>query len=188
MDTLDNPNRIIDPSGVSYQRLAFQHGAYAALIIIVIGLITNLTGINDPTNPQTAVTWTINLLTWGVMVAFIVMAVKKHREEDLGGYITFGRAFGVSFLVILALSVISAIWTYVYFAFIDPELIGKIMEGSLAKNGMDADQAEAMMENMKWMFSPGFFTGTVFLGSLFIGAIISLIVSLVMKKDAPGQI
>ncbi len=185
MDTLDNPNKIIDPSTVSYQGIALRNGAFAGLILIVIGLVGNLTGLTDPTDPNTATGWIMNLLTWGIMIAFMVMAIKKHRDEDLGGFITFGRAFGVAFLVTLVVSVITAVWTYVYFGFIDTEMAIAIMENSLAQQGIEDD---AMIDQMQFWFSPGAMAIYAMVGSLLFGAIISLIVAAVMKKNPPGHI
>lgn len=185
MDTLDNPNKIIDPSTVSYQSISLRNGAIAGLILIIIGLIGNLTGISDPTQPNSATNWIMNIVNWGIMIAFMVMAVKKHRDEDLGGFITFGRAFGVGFLVTLVLSVITAVWVYVYFGFVDPDMATTIMENSLAQQGIEDD---AMIDQMKFWFSPGAMAIYGLLGSLFFGAILSLIIAAVMKKNAPGHI
>lgn len=185
MDTLDNPNRLIDPSSVSYQGIALRHGAFAGLILIAVGLLGNLTGLSDPTQPSSVANWVLNFVNWGVMIAFIVMAVKKHRDEDLGGFITFGRAFGVSFLVILVLSLITTVWVYVYFSFIDPDIAQTIMENSLSQQGIED---EDMIESMAMWFSPGAMAVYGFFGSLIFGVIISLIVSAVMKKDNPAHV
>lgn len=185
MDTLDNPNKIIDPSTVSYQSISLRNGAIAGLILIVIGLLGNLTGISDPTQPNSATNWIMNLVNWGIMIAFMVMAVKKHRDEDLGGFVTFGRAFGVAFLVTLVISVITAVWVYIYFGFVDPDMAAAIMENSLAQQGIEDD---AMIDQMKFWFSPVAMAIYGLLGSLFFGAILSLIVAAVMKKNPPGHI
>ena len=47
---------------------------------------------------------------------------------------------------------------------------------------------EAMIDSMKIWFSPGAMAIYGLLGSLFFGAIISLIVAAVMKKNPPGHI
>lgn len=185
MDTLDNPNKTIDPSTVSYQSLSLRNGAIAGLILIIIGLLGNLTGLADPSNPNSAMNWIMNLVNWGVMIYFMVMAVKKHRDEDLNGFITFGRAFGVAFLVTLVISAITAVWAYVYFGFIDPDMATTLMENSLEQQGIDD---EAMIDSMKMWFSPGAMAIYGLLASLFFGAIISLIVAAVMKKNPPGHI
>jgi len=185
MDTLDNPNKIVDPSTVSYQGISLRHGAIAGLILIIIGLLGNLTGVSDPTDPNSASNWLLNIINWGVMIGFMVMAVKKHREDDLGGFITFGRAFGVGFLVTLVISVITAVWVYMYFGFIDPDMATAVMENSLEQQGIDDD---AMIEQMKFWFSPVAMAIYGLLGSLFFGAIMSLIVAAVMKKNPPGHI
>ncbi|NRB51409.1 MAG: DUF4199 domain-containing protein [Saprospiraceae bacterium] len=185
MDTLDNPNKIIDPSTVSYQSISLRNGAIAGLILVASALIGNLTGLADPTQPNSASNWILNIVNWGIMIAFMVTAINKHRDEDLGGFITFGRAFGVSFLVALVVSVVTAIWNYVYFGFIDPEMANTLMETSMAQQGIDDD---AMIDQMKFWFSPGAMAIYALIASLFFSTIISLIVAAVMKKNPPGHI
>lgn len=186
MDTLDNPNKIVDPSTKSYQGISLRNGAIAGLILIIIGLIANLTGIADPAEPNVALSWILNILNFGILIAFMVMAVKKHRDEDLGGFITFGRSFGVSFLVVLVVSVITAIWMYIYMGYIDPDMTTAMLENAVNQQG--AADNEAVIEQMSFMFKPGFLAISGFLFFLVLGVIFSLIVSAVMKKNPPGHI
>lgn len=65
------------------------------------------------------------------MIVFMVMVVKKYCDEDLGGFVIFGWVFGVVFLVILVILVIIVVWVYVYFGFVDLDMVLVIMENLL---------------------------------------------------------
>jgi hypothetical protein len=169
---------------------ALTYGLYGALVLIVIGLIGQLTGLVDPSQPNGGSgSMIINILNAVVTAGALVMAVKKHRDEDLEGYIAFGKAFGLGMLTVVVIAVISAVWTFVYISFIDPEMIDVMKEaarGQMESQGMSGEQLEqAMAMNAKFM-NPAMITVFALLGSMFFGLIISLVVAAVMKKQ-PSQ-
>ncbi len=188
MDTLDNnfDNRP-KPEDVSPWPTGSRYGLFAGLILIVVALGVHLTGMVDYTGQSSSGTWISTLINYGVLTAFIVLAVRQHRDQELGGGITFGRSFYVGFIVILVAGILSAIWGYVFFAFIEPDLIDQMMEMQkevmMDQQGMSASDADKAMEMGAMFMSPGFFAIVGLLSTLFVGAIISLIVAAVMKNE-----
>lgn len=171
---------------------ALTYGLYGALVLIVIGLIGQLTGLVDPSQPNGGGgSMIINVLNALIIAGALVLAVKKHRDEDLDGYIAFGKAFGLGMLTVVIIAVISGIWTFVYISFIDPEMINVMKEAARAQmesQGMSGEQLEqAMAMNSKFM-NPGIITLFAILGAMFFGLIISLVVAGVMKKQPPQGI
>ncbi len=51
--------------------------------------------------------------------------VKSYRDNYLHGYITYGQAVGAGVVIFLYYSIIMAIFTYILYAVIDPELTAK---------------------------------------------------------------
>ena len=188
MNTLDNPN-MIDPGTVPYAKKAMNQGLIASLVLIVLNLITSLTGLVEP-GDSGAMSWIVNLITWGVIAYFIYAAQKSHRDDDLGGYISYGRAFSVGGIVLLAIAVITIVWSYIYFAFIDPDIFDTIREASLEQminqQGMSEEDAERAMGMMDWMWTPGAMSLMAGIFTAIAGLIIDLIVSAVVKKDNPA--
>ena len=188
MSTLDNPN-LIDPSTVPYAKKAFNQGPVAALILIAIGLVFNLTGLVEP-GKNDAMAWIVNIVNIGVIGYFIYTAATKHRDEDLGGYISFGRAFGVGAIVILAVAVITMVWSYIYFAYIDPGVFETIKQGAMEQmmnqQGMSEEDAEQALNTMSFMWKPGVMSLMTGVSIGFFGLIVALIVSAVVKKDNPA--
>jgi hypothetical protein len=192
MSTFDH--QINDTPKPPYRNTAITYGALTGLVSIVIGLVSYLAGLSDPAKQQGALGWINQLLSYGVMIGGLVLAVRKHRDQELGGYITFGRAFGVGFLTMLVLGVISAVWAYAFFSFIAPDMLDLIQQASIdrmvEKQGMSVDQAEQAMNNpvTKSLMNPVAFTGFAFAGIVFIGAIFALIVAAIMRKSPPEAV
>ena len=183
MANLVDNQEFIEESSASYQSVVFKYGGIAAMIGIAIGLIMYMADMVDPSD--STISSIVQLL---VFVGAIVLAIKEHREDDLGGYISFGRAFTVGILTTLFLAVINAIWTYIFMGFIAPDMVDMIMEAqmqAMADSGMGEDEIEQAMEITKGFMSPGMISVMSIFGSLFMGAIISLIVAAIMKKNSP---
>lgn len=191
MDTLDNP-RLRDPSTIPYRQVVLRYGGLAALVLIVLNLLFTLTGFVDLSKQGGASNWIANIITWGVIAAFISMAMIKHRDQDLGGYISYGRAFMVGFMTTLVVALITVIWSYIYFALIDPEMLGTVLDASreqmMEQQNMDEAQVDQAMGYMSWMFTPGMFAVWAGIGTAFFGLIISLIAAAVIKKDIPANV
>ncbi|MCB0545953.1 MAG: DUF4199 domain-containing protein [Phaeodactylibacter sp.] len=191
MSTLDNPNDYIDPKTVSPWPTAGRIGLLAALILVVLGLVIHLAGIVDYTQQGGASNWIVNILNWGVTIGAIFMAVRQHRDEELGGFISFGRSFNVGFIVSLAIAVVSIVWGYIFFSFVEPGLIEEIMEASreqmIDQQGLSEEQAEQGLKMMGWMFTPAMMSVMGGIFSLIAGVVFSLIVGAIMKKENPAS-
>jgi len=181
MATLDD--NYIDPADVSFWPTAIRYGGIAGVILIAFGLLMHLTGMTDYSGQGGATTWIQNIVTYGVWIGGIVMAVKYHRDQELGGFVSFGRAFGLGLVTALIMGIIGALWTYIFFSFIAPEAIDMIMEAAM--ENMPEGQAEATEGMMSAMMSPGAMTIWMIVGSLVGGGIISLIVAAIMKREQP---
>ncbi|MCB0552916.1 MAG: DUF4199 domain-containing protein [Phaeodactylibacter sp.] len=192
MSTLDNPNERVDQASVSPWPTGLRYGLILGLVLVTVSLVMSLTGLVDPANQDNPTNWIASILSYGIMIGAIVVAIRQHRDGELGSFITFGRSFFMGFIVVLIASVISMIYTYVYFTMIEPGMIENILDASREKmiegQGMDEDQAEQALSMMSWMFSPVAMTIIAGVGSLFMGAIFSLIVGAIMKRNPPEAV
>jgi hypothetical protein len=128
------------------------------------------------------------VLSLGLSITILVLAIKHHRDNELGGYMTFGRGFQTGILTTFFYAVIATIWTIIFLNFIATDMIELIQAGMYEQwesQGLTDEQIE-QAEGIALMFtSKGFFIGAAFGGALIMGAIISLIASAVMKKEQP---
>ena len=155
MTTLDNPTNVPDPANVPMRPTAMKYGLIGGLILIVLSLVYNMADMIDYTGQES--NWLSNVLNWGVMIGVIVMAIKQHRDEELGGYIKFGRCIGLGTLIGLVIGVLTGIFGLIYFNLIDPGLIDEIMsqfEENFSQQGMDENAMEMALSWTRSMFSP----------------------------------
>ncbi len=186
MSTLDETTQV-DPSTVSPRPVGVRFGLIAALVLVAVGLVFHVTGFADYTGQDSTFTWINNILTWGILAGAMILAMKQHRDE-LGGYMSFGRAFMVGFWVTLIVAVITAIWSYVFFSFIAPDVIDVITEAqrdAMIDQGMSDEQIEQAVGFSSWMMNPAMLSLFGAIGTLVLGIIISLIVSAIMQRKAP---
>lgn len=174
-------------SNVSPRPTAFRYGGIIAVGLIVLGLIFQLTGIADPTDPEGAGNSISGCLNWVVIIVGVVMAIKHYKKEVLGGFITLGQSIGVGTLTALVIGVISAIWMYLYMGVIDPEMTEIIRENAIEQaehnsGGQNMDQAMPWIEAFT---SPVTLSIITLVGSVFIGFVTSLITGAIVKNEKP---
>ncbi len=170
-----------------------QHAMTVALLMTGVGILVNLVfyitelDIEALTNP--AVSWLNRLLLIGSSYYFIHAALKSHRDEDLGGYVSVGQGIGMGTLAGLVSGVLSAIWFFIFTTFIATDMLDKIKEVTVQqmqeKGGQSAEQVEKAMEMMSFFFNPVFFAMVIVLSSIFFGFLCGLVAGLALKKDKP---
>jgi hypothetical protein len=120
------------------------------------------------------------------MIAGIVMAIKFHRDNELGGFLKLGRGIGVGTLTGLVIGVISAVWMIIFMKFIAPDMSEAIMDAAL-ENAQPGQ--EEMTEKMAGYFTnPFMLAGFSLLGSVVIGFLTGLIGGAIMKKEPPAHL
>ena len=183
MSNLDNPNIVVDESTVPFLPTVLRYGGFAGLALVVYTLVGNMTGLAIPTSMMGGLAvFALMIVIW-VVVAILV--IKYHRDKQLGGNISFGRAFVVSFLSLLLAAAISTLFSVLYMTVIDPGFADEAVEkmSSMFEGfGMPQDQVDAQLANMKEKFTPmGMLTQGLLWGSIFY-AVVAAIVSAIMKK------
>lgn len=183
MTTLDNPNNFIDPSSVSPYHVALKYGGIVGLVLAILGLVLYLTGISDPADQNSAANSGISCLNYIVMIIGVVLAIKYHRDEELGGYLSYGRGVAVGTLTGLVMGIIGAVWTVIFMTLIAPDMSEAIMDAAL-ENAQQGQ--EELTEKMVGIFTNPFsMAGLIVFFSVLLGLITSLIASAVLKKEPP---
>jgi hypothetical protein len=153
------------------------------------GLIIGLVGI-----VYTLVMWFLDLtlnqvqgyVYFVILIFLLYYFIKAYRDNYLGGYITYGQAVGAGVIICLFSSIIGAIFTYILYTVIDPELYAKqmvITEEMLAKRGMPQEAMDAAINMSKKMQKPIITAVSSIIGGVVFGTIISLIVAIFVKKE-----
>ncbi len=173
-ETLDqNQNDKLEMMG-----LVLRWGLVISFALVAISIIVYLAGMST----NKAIGW-INYI---LMFVGVIFATKVYRDEKCGGYITFGSAFKFGFLTLFLVGIITAVYTYIFFAFISPELTGQILtqiENDMLNSGQSEEQIEMVMSYTKKFMTPGWMVAWLVVGSVFMGTIFSLISAAIMKKE-----
>ena len=167
-----------------------RYGLIGGLVFIVWALIGILTGISSPGGgfAMIGLNMVINLVLY---VGLMVVAIRFHRDKELGGYISFGRAFGVAFLTALIAGLLSVVFSFIYMNYIDPEYLNstvKEMEGMYERLGMNEEQIEAAMEQAAKSLTPSRMLTQGLIGQVIMSGIVGAIVAAIMKKNRPETV
>jgi uncharacterized protein (DUF697 family) len=130
----------------------------------------------------------IQLAIWFGMVA---LAIRHHRDQDLGGFITMGKCLSLGILVIMLAALVSGIFGYIYMNFIDTEVLvkqTKSMAWIYEMMGMDEDmieQAQEAVEETQATSNVLYAIGGALVGGAITGLIVSAITGAIMRKNPP---
>ncbi len=126
------------------------------------------------------------ILGWGGLVIFIVglvLSIRAARAEKLedGKAFTYGNGFGTGFLTAVFVGIMGSILGYLYGSYINPEMSDyawAMQEQQMIEKGMSDEQIEQVEGMTRKMMSPGAQAIFAVVGSLFMGAIFSLIIAI----------
>lgn len=137
----------------------------------------------------------IGILQLALMAFLLVYYTKRYRDTMFNGKITFGQAFSFGVMLVVFSSLISSLYSYILNKYIDPDYMHRVMTmiqdktyQMLSNSGMSQDQIEAQMVKIeeKGIPSPIETLVSSLEGGLIGGAIMSLISSAIVKKNARG--
>ncbi len=178
MENLNNDNLNIENQRPSSAKVALTNGLYLGLALIVLSLILYLLDVPQDSPAQ--------YLSYVVMIGLTIVFVLQWRDKYNGGYLSYSQAFGHGFLVILFGTIISAIYTYVFFEFIAPEVLVKMLEEAESKmfdQGLPEDQIEMAMSWTRMMMKSPMMSVWVIFGGAIGGLIISAVLAIFLKKE-----
>ena len=165
---------------VSTKSIGVKYGIILGLFSIGYSLILQITGLVT----EQWLSW----LSFVFMIVILVYAMKEFKSYNQG-FMRLGQGLGLGMITIAISTVFSSIFSYIYIKFIDDSMITLSLEKAreeLMKNpdlsDAQLDQAMAMTEKFT---TPEMILGIGFISALFFGFLITLVVSLIMKKDDP---
>jgi hypothetical protein len=161
-------------------KIAFKYGAIIAVVGIVIGLLSYLLGLHDDLSRMETANTVTQVVTLIVSLTFMLLAMRAVRAASPDSSLSYGRAVGTGTLVSLFSGLLTAPYLLLYGLVINPEYHELIYQQTIAEMTQEqADAAEGMMR---------FFTGPIWLAAMavvmspIIGALISLILGLFVRR------
>ena len=123
---------------------------------------------------------------FAAQIVILFYMIKSYRDSHLYGFITYGQSLGVGVIIFLYYSIITAVFTYILYKFIDTSLIAKLLaltEETLGKRGLTQEQMGAAMMIQKKIMIPEILPVLGIIVSMFFGTIMSLIVSIFTRNE-----
>ncbi|MGM0651034.1 MAG: DUF4199 domain-containing protein [Bacteroidota bacterium] len=99
---------------------ALSWGFLTALIVMVLSLISYMTGLGEARGMQWVQVF--------IVIAMVVVSQVFYRNENAGISISYGKAFGVGMLTGISAAIILAVYNYMFFAFIAPDMVDYMRE------------------------------------------------------------
>jgi len=136
-------------------------------------------------------------LKWIGYAVIISICVFCFRGAILGirnmknGFISFKEAFRVAFMTGLVMGIINSVFSYFYFAYINPEFISFILnkaQQDMLDKGMSDEQVEMAISMQKKFMSPAMMGVFGFVFMMIFNALMGLIMSAIMKKENPDDV
>lgn len=163
----------------SFWKNNMNFGAIGGFGIIIFSLLLYFLNLQENTF--------ISFFVFVILIAVIFIGTKYLRDKIMNGSMSYGRALGSGTAISLFASVIVAFYMFLFFKFIDPEAIDRIIslqEDVLYQQGLPEEQINTAME-MAGKFTTPFSMaiGSVF-SYVFYGFIFSLITSAFLKRKS----
>jgi uncharacterized membrane protein len=173
-------------------KLGMRYGLLIAGISVVLSIVFRIV------NPLMQFTnlW-VQLFSAAVGIALLVIFGMEIRK-NIGGYWSFGTAFKALMTMSVFVILISVLYSFILFKFVDPDMPTKINDATeavmterLAKMGMDQDKIDEtakMFHNgeFKAKMEPTLKNEAVAIGYLLLFyAVVNLIIAACIKKNQP---
>lgn len=177
---MDNP---FEAKPLNPNMLAFKAAITYSVYFLILLFLFKWIGIdnNDPNMPvaEKAISFVASYVPFILAILFVQSTFKK----ELGGFITFGKAFSAGFKVAAYTGLFLAILLIFYYKVLDPEAYVAIMETAMKTAGDDANKVKGVEMMRPYMI---FFIGFgAAISYTFFGLIVSLIGAAVLKKEKP---
>jgi len=106
----------------SFFSATLTYGVLTAIGLIMISLMIYLFDLSG-------ITW-LSYLAYVVLLAGIILGTIKYRNDDLGGFITYGKALGFGTLVSVFAAFISGVFMYIFYQYLAPDAMEQIRQAA----------------------------------------------------------
>jgi len=166
---------------VPFWKPALIYGAILGFVGILVGVLFYFLNL-------TTQTWA-GYVSIAITIAVMAYCLVAYRKEYMGGYASFGQVFLMALVIGIIATILSAIYTYLMYAVIDPGLSEKMQlmaEERIINNPRIPESMHGdLLERMEGRFTPGRMIRTALIWGSIGNAIIGLILAAFIKKNKP---
>jgi len=166
---------------ITRSSVVYKFGLIIGLVAIIYSILLYLLDLS--------MNKALGYVNYVFLIGGIVWGLKTYRDQGLNGFISFGKAFTTGFYISVVAGVISAIWAFIFFKFINPEFVEIILqetETQMMEQGQSEEVIEQTLKYTRMFMKPSLMAFWSFLFNIIGGAILSLIIGAIMRKDPPA--
>lgn len=131
---------------------------------------------------------TVSWIGYLFLIGGIIWGTIDYRQKVLGGFMSYGKAFSASFMIVLFAAILGLIYSFLFFQVIAPEVVQEIVDMSREEAikrspELTEEQIDQAMQVSSFFMTPIMLTVWGFISQVLIGAILSLITSIFLKKE-----
>ena len=162
----------------STAKIALKWGAVAGITTIIYQTILFVTGMNRNQS--------LGYVTVVFTIGGLYLAIAEYKREN-GGYLSIGEGVGLGVLTATVMGILSSTYSIIYMTYIDPNVMKEGLEIARQQmedqGNMTDDQIDQAMEISQKFSSPGILFLISLIWSALSGAILSLIISAIMRRE-----
>lgn len=121
-----------------------------------------------------------------IQILLLYFLLKSYRDNFMFGQITYGQSVGAGVIISLYSAIIAAIFMYLLYTVIDSGLTEKqlaFVEEKMMSKGVPQQAIDAGMNFQRKLMKPEIMAPFSILSSVFGGTILSLLISIFIKKE-----
>ena len=130
----------------------------------------------------------LGYVSYLIIIIGLVLGIKSFRDDARGGIMSYGQGVGAGTVIGLYAGIIGAIFTYLLYTVIDPDLMGKLLtftEEKLIETGrVPEEMMDQTMEFQKKLMAPWIMSISAVIGTVFFGVVVALIACIFLKKES----
>ena len=156
----------------------FNNGLIMGLIAVVYSLVIYFLDLSFNTYQ--------GYVFYVIQVVILYILIKSYRDNFRYGYLTYVQAVGAGVVISIYSAILTAIFVYILYAFIDTGLVNKqlaFFEESMVKRGLPQAAIDTAMKMQIKIIKPTIIATLSMFGSILWGTILSLIIAIFVRKE-----
>lgn len=163
--------------------LAFKSAAAYSVYFLILIYVFKFLGIDQNSPSITTTEKIISSALSYIPFILAVVFVQTNYKKELGGYISFGKAFSSGFKVAAYAGLFIAVILIIYYLVLDREAKQKLIDAAMQAAGDDENKRKGVeMMKSSMVYFIGFAGGVMY---TVLGLIVSLIGAAIVKKEKP---
>ncbi|MBE0641910.1 MAG: DUF4199 domain-containing protein [Bacteroidales bacterium] len=179
METADYPR----PD--SFWRNTLVHGLITGGLLMLFYLLMYILNMLDQ--------YVVQLVVYFILLAGgMYYGTKTYRERMLGGFMSYSKALGSTFMISFWAGALYTLFTFVFLKYFDPGLIDVMLQQAEERvlkmmPDISDDMLQDQLDTQRRMMESGLGYVWSFVGNLVISFILALLVSIFLKREDPSQ-